>query len=549
ASLHQGIVHLKQALDLLVPKLFEHCHVIFIKSGDIKGLRQRNFNYIYPTEAMDYAQRYSWFAYHLTGYRLGWFNCNVEGRIITFPSTAEDNAWQSLTHHTLKRYHEARNRNKDAINDIYNESPPEKIIESLQSAVKHGRSEQLLHAIPAEVFHAMRKLVIAASPAATIEPDITFSGYTVQEYYDFWVSLSALLLAFLQGCRMKYSKSPKQFINSTVLMMQPSEIVHKICGLTNISASSCEKIVNELVLDVKVRRPDIQVHPMVPTNVKDFVLVSPSLIFTSNWEVCLLRNWAKPPDKYGELVAVKKTKLAEQLAVLVNQPTVKQSPNKKVFDSGGNVVTDVDLALFDSQNGYLALIQLKWLIEPDSLQEESNAREELLKGIAQLKKCISLFNSARGKFISRIFPQDNIDPEQVRNVQFMLICRGFSNFGSDAQQFDIDVLDYEITLDLLKKTSELPISDRFRQIVDLHSRIQKNTKERLCYNSMKIAGYLFRTPGLKAQDNKGITNVGVTRMPPGAKGPCSCGSGVQYRDCCGIIESLDEGDSSYNTLR
>jgi len=542
----QGIVHLRQSLELLVPELFAHCHTIPIKGRDITGLRQRNFDYVYPIEAINYAQRYSWFAYHITGYRQGWFNCHVKERVITFSATSKSKECQSLMRHNLKRYHEHRDRNSNAVRNIDKESPPEDIYESLKSATKHVSIERLLHAIPPDVLNAVRKLVVASSPAPTIERNVKFSGYTIQEYYDYWVSLSALMIACLEACKVKYGRSPRQLMNSRVLIVEPSGITHKICEVTNIPLSSCERITSELVLDVRVKRPDIQVHPLVPTNVKDFVLVAPSLIFTSNWEVCLLRNWAKSPDKYGEVVASRKVKLAEQLAMLVNEPNVKQSINQPVFDSKGDVVTDVDLALFDSENGYLALAQLKWLIEPDSFQEESNARKELLKGINQLKKCISLFNGDRAKFMSSLFPHDNIGPEQVTHVQFILICRGFFDFGSDAQQSDIEVLDYEITFDSLKETSGSPISDRFKKVVDLQSHIEKDTRERLCYNSMKIAGYLLRTPGLKTRDGKGIIHTGVTNVPPGARSPCSCGSGMRYRDCCGIIELLGEVDSSYN---
>jgi len=539
------IVHLRRALGSLVPKLFMRCCSVPVKSRDITSLRGENLPHIYALEAMSYAMRYSWIAYHLTCYRRGWFDCQVEGRIIRFSYTAEANPSQSLMHHRLKQYHEDRTKDNDSIQKIYKESPPEVTTKSLELALRHVGSEDLLYSIPPDVFKVFKKLVIASSPAPTIEQDITFSGYTVQEYYDFWVDLSALMLAFLEACDMKYGRSKKRLMNSRVLLVEPSKIADTISKLGDVSLDSCEQILKELVLDVRSRRPDIQVQHLIPANVKDLVFLSPHLIFTSQWEVCLLRNWAKlSTSKYGQVVASKKVKLANQLALLLNGPSVKQAINKRVVNSEGDNIGDVDLAVFDSIDGYLALIQLKWVIEPDSFQEESNATKELLKGMEQLRKCIGLFTADRDSFMLNLFPKDNINPQDVTDVQFILMCRGTIDTGIDANQFNIDVLDYEVSFDFLKENHDLSIRERFRRIVDLHSDIQGDAREKMRYNGIKIAGYLCQTPGL-ARSGQSIHYINGSIKSYPAKKPCFCGSGMRYRDCCKLIESLDEGDFTY----
>lgn len=539
------ITHLRQALGLLVPKLFTHCHTTPIKGRDITGLRESNLTYIYAMEAMNYAQRYSWIAYHLTGYRQGWFHCQVEERIIRFSFTSDSNPGQSLMHHRLKQYHENRIKDINSIEEIHRELLPEDIMRSLESALRHLSLEKLLYSIPREVSESYRKFVIALSPTATVEKDTAFSGYTVQEYYDFWVNLSALMLAYLQSCEVKYGRSAKRLMNSRVLAAEPFKIADAISKLGGISLDSSKQIVKELVLDIGSRRPDIQLQPMIPTNAKDLILLAPHLVFTSNWEICLLRSWAKlSPSKYGQVVAAKKVKLADELASLVSQPNVKQAINRRVVNSEGDVIGDVDLAFFDITDGYLALIQLKWLIEPDSFQEESNAREELSKGIEQIRKCISLFTTERERLIENLFPQANIDPQNVTDVQFMLICRGGIDSGIDARQFSIDVLDYEMSFDFLKENPGLSIRERFRKLGDLHRYILEDIKAKMCYNSIKIAGYLCQTPGLSTA-GEGIHYIGRSTELYHPKNFCFCGSGKQYRDCCKIIETLDESDYTY----
>ncbi len=542
------IVNLRRALGSLVPKLFMCCRTVPIKARDITSLRGDNPPYICAEEAMSYASRYSWIAYHLTCYGQGWFDCQVEGRIIRFSYTSEANPSESLMHHRLKQYHEDRSKDNGILQKIYRESPPAVTTKSLELALRHVSLDELLYSMPPDVFEIFKEIVLASSPAPTIdEQDITFSGYTVKEYYSFWVDLSALMLAFLEACDVKYSGSKKRLMNSRVLLVEPSKIADTISKLGDVSLNSCEQIIKELVLDVRSRRPDIQVQNLIPANAqdKDLVFLSPHLIFTSNWEVCLFRNWAKlSPSKYGQVVATKKVKLANQLALLINGPSVKKAINKRVVSSAGDIIGDVDLAVFDSIDGYLALIELKWLIEPDSFQEESNAREELLKGIEQLRKYIGLFTTDKDSFILSLFPQDNINPQDITDVQFILMCRGTIDTGIDANQFNIDVLDYEMSFDFLKGNHDISIREKFRRIVDLHSNVQKDASEKICYNGIKIAGYLCQTPGLRRQA-KASRYIGGGIKSYRTKDRCFCGSGMRYRDCCKVIESLDEGDSTY----
>lgn len=542
------ISHLRYALGILMPQLFKHCHTVPIKGRDITSLRERELPYIYASEAMNFSQRYAWLAYHLTGHHQGWFLCRVEDRIIRFSPTPESDFSQSLMHHRLKQYHENMSKDNSSLKQIYRESPPEVVIKSLELALRHVNSEKLLNSIAPDVFETFRKIVLASSPGPTIERDIIFNEYSVQEYYDFWVNLSALMIAYLEACKVKYGRSQKRLRNSRILIMEPSEIADIVSKLGNISLDSSKNIVKDLVLDIQSRRPDIQVQPLVPTNARDLVLLSPHLIFTSNWEVCLLRNWARlSTSKYGEVVASKKVKLANQLATLLDGQNVKKAINKEVVNNKDTTIGDIDLAVFDSESGYLALIQLKWLIEPDSFQEESNVREELIKGIEQLRKCINLFATETDRFISNLFPQEDISPQDIKDPQFILMCRGSIDIPIDVKQHNINVLDYEISYDLLKKNRELPIRERFKRIVDLHSHIQEDIKEKACYNGIKIAGYLCQTPGL-ATSGQSTRNIRGGTESYSPNGPCFCGSGMRYRDCCKIIESLDEGDFNFKEV-
>lgn len=539
----QGLPHLRQALGLLVPRLYVRCHTVRVKTGHFRGLRQSSLPYEYAAQALNYAQRYAWFAYHLTAYRLGWLACRVDERIITFLDVPQFRACESLVHHTLRRYRDDRSLDGKAIQEAYRESPSEHTMGSLRSVLRHVSSDELPYVIPAAVLAPIGKLVRAALPSPNVDRDTALRGYTIQQYYDVWVALSALMYTFLQACSTRYGTRPRQLAASRVLLTGASRLARRISDLTDLPLSVSETIINDLILDIRTDRPDIQVRPMIRIGGSDLVLVSPSLIFTSNWEVCLLRNWARSPGEYGDVVGSRKGRLVGELATAISSPGIEYITNRNVLDHTGAIVTDVDLAIFDASAGYLALIQLKWLIEPDSVQEESNAREELLKGVEQMRSCISLFNADTDRFMQDLFPAGNVSSAQVRAVRYLVICRGFYGFAYHAAQYSIHVLDYDITLDMLHADRRLSISERFERIIQRHSGIQHDISARLCYNSIRIAGYLCRTPGLTGAT--GASTLGAAREPPGARSPCRCGSGIMYRNCCSIIEALSEADAPY----
>jgi len=88
----------------------------------------------------------------------------------------------------------------------------------------------------------------------------------------------------------------------------------KLFLVSAIYLTTCEYIIDSLILDQKSKRPDLQLQPFIPIDGTELLMLSPSLVYTSNWEVCLLRNWAKKPGKYGDLIAHQKLGLEDEVA-------------------------------------------------------------------------------------------------------------------------------------------------------------------------------------------------------------------------------------------
>ena len=61
---------------------------------------------------------------------------------------------------------------------------------------------------------------------------------------------------------------------------------------------------------------------------------------------------------------------------------------------------------------------------------------------------------------------------------------------------------------------------------------------------IKIAGYAFRTPGLRETGRQYIQEP-RNRTPRLPKSSCHCGSGIAYQDCCQLVESIEEKPIDY----
>jgi hypothetical protein len=533
---HSSFANARQNLQLLIPKIFSVCQRAYVREKDLRDLRKIQTSYLYAIDAFGFTSRYQPFTYYISGYKQGWFDCIVKDRKVRF--TPVSDAANILVHHALTKYHEQHYVDHEAIKQISIDSPSEKVLERLTLAIKHRSYEEVLSFIPTDVIAVLRDIVLASSPAPTVDSKIEFNGYTIGEYYQFWITLSALMFAYLEACRIKYNRQPETLINSRVLQLKPAVVSEVVAQVSKqISPESAQRIVSGLILDLNIKRPDIQIQPLVPTYINDVVFLAPGLIYTSNWEVCLLRHWARlSPEKYGEVVASKKSRLADELAGLFHQPNYRTAIRKTFRDIQRNTKGDVDLAILEESSGSLMFIEIKWLIEPDSFQEESHALEEIDKGIEQLGAIENQFTLNRDQFLEGIFDR-TIRGTNITSVLYLIISRGSVESRKNTKY---DILDYDLSYDLLKNSPSLPLRSRIQEIMEAHQRLLTKTKAELRYGSFKIAGYLIQFPI--------ISRARIGQEPLiGKKSKCPCGSGRPYKECCQIILDYSENDVSFDS--
>lgn len=539
--LENNSVHLRRSLACLIPKLFYKCSCKPITRNSIENLRNVAVNstyQLYARQSINYCQRYSWIAYHITAYRQGWFGCTINGRETTFTYPEGIDIPQSLMHHRVKSLHETMDMDEVLLNEAYNE-PLGELDESLISLLRHKTPEQYLDLIPDYLFQNIKKLVLGTMPRPSVNEEAKFNQYTVGEFYKFWVSLVTIMTCYHHSCITKHRSNPKQAFKSLVVITSLEKIAELISAKTeDLSIETCKNISRDLIFEANVKRPDIQVHCFFRLDNKKHILLSPQLIMTTNWEVCLLRNWSnKSPAIYGEIIASKKDRLADDLASLFRQATIEISLRKIIIDSNKQPIGDVDLAIYDKSIGYLVIIQMKWLIEPDSFQEQSNVREELHKGAEQILQVQKLALSNKSQLIKDLYPNNEVIPDDVMEIQYFLICRGSVSDSMNNLAMDIPLLDYQLIYEILKRNSNSNLRIRFQDVLDIHSKIKKDIEGEIGYSGLKLAGYLWRTPVGKIPP-KGMQRPATKHYSN--KSLCLCGSGRLYRDCCQVIDMLPE---------
>ena len=113
-----------------------------------------------------------------------------------------------------------------------------------------------------------------------------------------------------------------------------------------------------------------------------------------------------------------------------------------------------------------------------------------------------------------------------------------------AGHLDINVLDYQLCVNTLEENSAIPTKERFDEVINRNLSYAQTSADDLCYHTMKIAGYAFRTPGEKGAGLQYVEEpIELKSYHPKSK--CYCGSGRLYRDCCQLVESIGEKPTDY----
>lgn len=529
-SAEAALVHHKAALQIVIPYIFNYCLQTEIPKKEVTVTTNVCDD---VTDALQYCERYAIASHAYTMYHQGIYTGELNGRLAKFEFSKDMNIGRASLNNVLHNYHQQRTAKQSF---EYGKLPPSIPVDIFKKAMSQALRcigiQSMLYSIPAEVYIPFREIAEATQELPTIDVTTQCSRYSVNNYYHLWLELVTLAAIYVTACEeRKKIDALFDLLGSRVLQISIPELAKMVAQRGDIEYDKALSVLSDLILDLNAKRPDILIQPLIPIPNTEAVLLSPSLITTSNWEVCLLRNWIyRYPDLYGHVVASKKEKLACSFGSIFDTEQFKVSTRRKLKDRRGQIIGDVDVAIFDPNDGLLALFEVKWLIEPDSPRETIRANQEISAGIEQVLKNKREFENNASEFLRQVFPNDSIAPADVKELKCFVV--GFGNVGDrDDERQQIYVLDYLLSCDIVNDLKGSSLRQILKQIYNKQVAMSDSITGRAGILKIKLAGYLFHLPGFGIFVTPN-TMLNLKKAEIGRNDRCICGSGLKYKKCC-----------------
>jgi hypothetical protein len=537
-SAHAAMLHYKDALEILIPCLFKKCEPQEVPQ---KPLAVTTNILATVADAFHFCERYHFVVHSYTLYHQKQFTGSLSGRVVDFQYSSGINLGRSSLQFLLHQYYQQRTIHQSGLYGISTPSVSPK--ESKNSLVKQISSTDvraILHSIPEEVYIPIREIVAAMLPRPTVDANAKCGSYSIGDCYNFWLEFMTLILVYKQACEEK-SRIDNSFnrLKHRILQITLPELSAIVSNRGAVEYEVAFSILRDLILDVTTPRPDVKIQPLIAMPNTEILLIAPSLIYTTNWEVCVLRNWTRLYQKeYGKVVASKKAELAKSLGRALGYGRFIISTNRELTNEQGQTIGEVDVAAFDPSDGLLVLFEVKWLIEPDSVRETIKSDIEIAHGIDQVLGCKHEFEKDRARFLKQVFPRDNIEISAVRELRCYVIADG--NVGTeDDEENEIYVLDYLLSTDTITDSANLSLRQILSRIVNKQIEISNSIDVGAHRLRIKLVGHLIRQPGFGVLPIP-IPQKSLRNQQPHRNDRCICGSGRKYKRCCLVLESYAE---------
>ena len=537
-SAEAAILNHKASIEVLIPSIFRKC-----KTRELPKKRITVTTDMFTTvsDALNFCQRYQVAIHVYTLYHQKQFTGSLSGRIANFRYPNELDIGRSTLNFALHDYHQQTTiMQSKLLGKLPPSIPYEKSREAMRRHIKSKDLRTIMHSIPEDVYIPMREIVEATQYKPSVVAEANCGKYSVAECHDFWLEFITLMVIYTYACEEK-KRAEKSFnlLEHRTLQLDMPQLAALLAERGAIKHELASSVLSDIVLDVESTHPDVLIQPLIPMPNTRTLLIAPSLIYTINWEVCLLRNWIRLyPDKYGDIIANKKKELAKSFGETFDSKRFVISANRELTNEQGQIIGDVDVAVFDPSDGLLALFEVKWLIEPDSPKETIRADQEIAYGIDQALRNRREFEKDAHSFLKKVFPNHKIEIASVKEVKCYVI--GYGNVGCrDDEDNGVYVLDYLLSIDIITAFQNIPLRQLLSRIIDKQRDISDSIRDGATTMSIKLAGYMLRLPGFRPSTIPNLAE-NLRTKPPGKNSPCICGSGRKYKKCCLKLEKYAE---------
>ncbi|HEY8363733.1 MAG TPA: hypothetical protein VIK77_12835 [Tissierellaceae bacterium] len=387
------------------------------------------------------------------------------------------------------------------------------------------------YTVPQEIWEAFHRLAKnQMRTACELPEDWTFTYFSLKEFKEVWAVLLAKAQIHSMACLLSGKKGAG--IESVVLVEKFETLCKDIASKTNLSYSKVEQILHFITYNPTIKNVDIIMQPLIMLDSSQ-VAISPHLIIPSNFERNLIVLINKVDQaSYSRLSNNKENIMGNELV----QKISKAFPNLKLEQKIQlpSPLPDMDLIIYDENTNVLFIGEMKWLIQPDSIQEVCSRDEDLAKGICQAKRIKDYVENNLADSLNRIFGDEHI---KVKKIFTCVVSK--NTLGTSALDRVVPIINEEILMQLITK-----FNGNLQEVVnaiEAKEYLPKLGKDfKIIKHKIKYAGYLFRFQAVEVI----IPSEHRTRKKIGRNDPCPCGKinkntgrPVKYKNCCGRLQT------------
>jgi hypothetical protein len=300
------------------------------------------------------------------------------------------------------------------------------IRDELQRTIVRTDPLEITYTYSQRLLREMRQWTGRLSCALRIEmsDDIAAGGVSFGELRRFWGALVALSnvhqIAHYIAAAGDIRKYP---VGSAVLVRARGEWIDLLSGLSEVPSQKCEAILNWFTFQLSVARKTPALQPFVEIE-PDLLCVCSPLLIGSDVERNFLKLINLLPElrPFSQQVKEAKEPLAlQQIAQLFPSPTFRCEPQVEIPG-----ITDADLIVYERGTGFVLIIQHKWLIEPETVEESNSNDMHLSNGAVQAVEAMEYFRKDNPA-LRRALGLSDSDP--ISEIQGIVVCRGEESTG------------------------------------------------------------------------------------------------------------------------
>ena len=308
-------------------------------------------------------------------------------------------------------------------------------------------------------------------------PDVTLGKLTASEFRQAWSVL--------------FETSAAQTFTGDCEVMSKDDLVSLVRNRANLTADAAEGFIQLITFDRfdPLSRGALSLFhcPLVPVTDSSLIVIAPGLMF-SNLTTCVNRLAV---HRGPGLNTISKKIEEYYLGLLKRQfETHDVHVRTTVPYTASGKRHDIDLVVYETQNGRVLLGMLKGFIYPDTVEEVIRANERLAEGIEQAREARAWFESQKlGSWESTLAIPSGL---RCRSTHYVVMGNGFA--GSEYLPFDLGIPVVDARYLLLERFCGRSIFEAINEYSDWLDKLMRGAAPSSKTGSVTLGNIAFEFP-------------------------------------------------------